>query len=90
MVGSVPRSLQHPQMLLHCPQAAVALEGSGLGTGLPGDRDIIYVEVVCGGQCQELSQLEMFVDDKKQPKAQAQWRNHSNGILMMGTEEHKD
>ena len=49
----------------------MGLEGSGLGTGLREDRDIIYVEAVDGGQCQELSQLEMFIDDKNQPKAQA-------------------
>lgn len=85
----MPGSLQLPRVLLHCPRAAGGLEGSGLGTGLPGDRDMIYVDAVHGWQCQELSQLEMFIDDKKQPKAQAQWRNHSNGILTMGTEEHK-
>lgn len=55
-----------PQMLFHCPQAAVGLEGPGLRTGLPGDRDIIYVEAVCGGWRQELSELEMFRDDKRQ------------------------
>lgn len=86
----MPGSLQLLQMLLHCPRGALGLEGSGLGTGLPGERDIIYVQVVCGGWCQELSQLEMFVDDKKQPKAQGQWRNHSNNVLTMGAEEHKD
>ena len=59
--------MQIPQMLSQCPQAA---EGPGLGSGLPGDRDIIYVNVVCGGQYQELFKLEMFIDDTKQPKAQ--------------------
>jgi len=77
----MPGSLQLPQMFLHCPQAAMRLEESGLGARLPGDRDIIYVEAVHGGWCEELSELEMFIEDEKQPKAQAQWRNHSNGIL---------
>lgn len=44
----------------------MGLEGPGLRTGLPGDRDIIYVEAVCGGWRQELSELEMFRDDKRQ------------------------
>lgn len=59
-------------MLLHRPWAVVGLERSGLGTGLPGDRDIIYMEEVCEGWCQELAVLDMLLDDKKQPKAQAQ------------------
>lgn len=86
----MPGSLQLPQRFLHCLQAAVGLGGSGLRTGFPGDGDIILVEAIRGGCCQGLSQLEMFIGDKKQLKAQAQWRNHSNGILTMGTEEHKD
>lgn len=68
----------------------MGLEGSGLGTGLPGNRAVIYVEAVHGVRCQELLQLEMLIDDENQPKAQARWRNHSNSILVMGTEEHKD
>lgn len=68
----MPGSLKLPRMLLHFPQAAVRLEGSGLSTGIPGDRDIIHIEAVCEGWCQELSHLEMFVEDKKQPEAQAQ------------------
>lgn len=86
----MPGSLQLPRRLLYCPQAAVGLEGSGLGTGPPGTRAVIYVEAVHGVRCQELFHLEMLIDDENQPKAQAQRRNHSDGILMMGAEEHKD
>lgn len=79
VVGPTPGSLQLLQMLLHCPWAAVGLERSGLRTGLPGDRDIIYMEAVCEGWYQELAELEMLLGDKKQPKAQ---RNHSKSVLM--------
>lgn len=57
---------------LKLPQAAVGLEGSGLRSGIPGDRDVLHIEVVCEGWCQEFSHLEMFMEDKKQPKALAQ------------------
>lgn len=73
-------------MLFHCPQVAVGLEGPGLRTGLPGDRDKIYVEAVCGGWRQELSELEMFRDDKRQLMAKSQlYYSH-----VRGAEEHKD
>lgn len=64
-VGPIPGSVKLPRMLFHFPQSAVGLEGSGLRTGIPGIRDIIHIKVVCEGWCQELSHLEMFVEDKK-------------------------
>lgn len=64
----------------------MGLEGPGLRTGLPGDRDIIYVEAVCGGWRQELSELEMFRDDKRQLMAKSQ-QCYSH---VRGAEEHKD
>lgn len=71
VVRSRPWSLHLTQMLVHWPQADVGLKRSVLGDGVSGNTDAIYMEAAPEGLCQELSQLEMFMDDKKQPKDQA-------------------